>query len=137
VLDDVFAPGARFAPVLVRIVVGIVAAVHGWPKMKDLGAFIANVEKLGIPLAPVFGTAAALSEFLGGIALILGLFGRWAAFFFACTMAVAVFKIHGANGFLSKGNGYEYPLVLLVASFSIVLSGSGPLSVDRLLGKKK
>jgi putative oxidoreductase len=137
VLDEVFAPGARFAPVLVRVIVGVVGAVHGWPKMKDLGAFIANVEKLGIPLAPVFGTAAALSEFLGGIALILGLFGRWAGFFFACTMAVAVFKVHGANGFLSKGNGYEYPLVLLVASISIVLSGSGPLSIDRLLGKKK
>lgn len=136
-LDEVFAPGARFAPVLVRVVIGIVGAVHGWPKMKDLGAFIANVDKQGIPLAPVFGTAAALSEFLGGIALILGLFGRWAAFFFACTMAVAVFKIHWANGFLAKGNGYEFPLVLLVAALSIVLSGSGPLSVDRILGKKK
>jgi putative oxidoreductase len=137
VLDDVFAPSARFAPVVIRIVVGSVAAIHGWPKMKDLGAFIANVHKMGIPLSPLFGTAAALSEFLGGIALILGLFGRWAAFFFACTMAVAVFKVHGPNGFFSQTNGYEYPLVLLVAAISIVLSGSGPLSVDRLLGKKK
>jgi putative oxidoreductase len=136
-LDEIFAPAARFAPVLLRVIVGIVGAVHGWPKMKDLGAFIANVDKLGIPLAPVFGTAAALSEFLGGIALILGLFGRWAAFFFGCVMAVAVFRVHWANGFLSKGSGYEYPLVLLVASISIVLSGSGPLSIDRLIGKKK
>ncbi len=136
-LDDIFAPSARFAPVLVRIVVGIVAVVHGWPKMKDLGVFIASVQKMGIPLAPVFGTAAALSEFLGGIALILGLFGRWAGFFLACTMAVAVFKVHGPNGFFNKASGYEYPLVLLVASISIVLSGSGPLSLDRLLGKKK
>lgn len=136
-LDEVFAPAARFAPVLLRIAIGIVGAVHGWPKMKNLGAFIASVDKLGIPLAPLFGTAAALSEFLGGLALILGLFGRWAAFFFGCTMAVAVFKVHGARGFSNDANGYEYSLVLLVASASIVLSGSGPLSVDRLLGKKK
>lgn len=136
-LDDIFAPSARFAPVLVRIIVGVVGVVHGWPKMKDIGGFIESVGKMGIPLAPVFGTAAVMSEFIGGIVLILGLFGRWAAFFFACVMAVAVFKVHGPNGFLSKANGYEYPLVLLIASLSIVLSGSGPLSVDRLLGKKK
>lgn len=136
-LDEIFAPSARFAPVLVRVIVGTVAAMHGWPKMKDLGAFIANVDKMGIPLAPLFGTAAALSEFLGGIALILGLFGRWAAFFFGCTMAVAVFKVHAPHGFFNKANGYEFPLVLLVASLSIVLSGSGPLSLDRLLGRKK
>jgi len=137
VLDNLLAPSARFAPLLIRLIVGTIAVTHGWPKMKDLGAFIANVDRMGIPLPAVFGTAAAISEFLGGIALILGLFGRWAAFFFGCVMAVAVFKIHGPNGFLAKTNGYEYPLVLLVASLSLMLTGSGPVSIDRLVGRKK
>lgn len=136
-LDSWFSRGARFAPLLVRLGVGIVAVLHGWPKMKDLASFITHVEKLGLPLAPVFGTAAALSEFLGGIALILGLFGRYAAFFFACVMAVAVFRVHLPNGFSAKANGYEYPLTLLIASLSLILSGSGPLSLDRLFGRKK
>ena len=63
-LDRWFSPMARYAPVLLRIVVGFVAAMHGWPKMKNLGDFIANVDSMGFPLAPVLGTAAALSEFL-------------------------------------------------------------------------
>ena len=92
---------------------------------------------MGIPIAPVFGTAAALSEFLGGLALILGLFTRYAAFFYACVMAVAVFKVHLPNGFFAKGNGYEYPLVLLVAAVSLIFSGAGPISLDRMFGRKK
>lgn len=136
-LDRWFSDWARFAPLLVRIIVGVVGIVHGWPKMKDLGDFIAKVAKMGIPLPPVFATAAALSEFLGGIALILGLFTRYAAFFFGCTMAVAVFKVHWSNGFLASNKGYEFPLVLLVACASLILSGSGPASLDRLLGRKK
>ncbi len=136
-LDNLFAPSARFAPVLVRLIVGTIGVAHGWPKMKDLGAFIAQVEKLGLPLAPVLGTAAALSEFLGGLALILGLFGRYAAFSLGCVMAVAVVKIHGPHGFFAKANGYEYPLALLVACVSLMMSGSGPVSVDHLFGRKK
>jgi len=35
-IDHWFAGGSRYAPVLVRIIVGIVGVVHGWPKLKDL-----------------------------------------------------------------------------------------------------
>ena len=136
-LDNWFSPGARFAPVFLRVIVGVVGVLHGWPKMKTLGAFIDSVGKMGIPLAPVFGTAAALAEFLGGLALIFGLFTRYAAFFFACVMAVGVFKVHMKNGFFASANGYEYPLVLLVAAVSLVLSGAGPISLDRMFGRKK
>ncbi len=136
-LDRWFSGWSRFAPVLIRCIVGAVGVVHGWPKMKDLGKFISRVAELGIPLPQVFGTAAALSEFLGGLALILGLFTRQAAFLFGCTLAVAVFKVHWANGFSNSNRGFEFPLVLLVACLSLILSGSGPASADRLLGRKK
>jgi len=135
-LDQWFAKTGRYAPTLIRVMVGLVGVVHGWPKMKDLGGFIEKVDMMGIPVPQLFSTAAALSEFLGGGALIVGLFGRYAAFFFACTMAVAVFRVHWANGFLAVDRGFEYPLILLVASISLILTGSGPLSIDRLLGRK-
>jgi putative oxidoreductase len=119
------------------VVVGVVAVLHGWPKMKALGAFIEKVDTMGVPIAPVFATAAALAEFLGGLALVLGLFTRYAAFFFSCVMAVVVFKVQLPHGFFAKDNGYEYPLVLLVAAVSLVFSGAGPISLDRMFGRKK
>lgn len=136
-IDRWFSSGARYAPTMIRIVVGVVGVVHGWPKLKDLTSFIDAVRGMGIPLAEIFATAAALSEFLGGLALIIGFCTRYAAFFFACTMAVAVFRVHWSAGFLASERGFEYPLVLLVASLSLMLSGAGRLSFDHLLGRKK
>jgi putative oxidoreductase len=137
VLDRLFAPGARFAPVLLRVIVGIVAVLHGWPKLKSLSPFIERVAKLGLPFPAAFATAAALSEFLGGILLLVGLFTRYAALCFGCTMAMAVFKVHWINGFYSQNKGYEYPLVLLVGCVSLLLTGAGPVSIDHWVGRKK
>jgi putative oxidoreductase len=139
VLDRWFAGSARFAPVVIRLVLGIVFFLHGWPKMAHLTGHIDFVRGLGIPLAPVFATASALAEFLGGIALIFGLFTRYAAFFIICDMAVAIAKVHLAHGFFLRGAqaGYEYALVLLVGALSLLMSGAGPVSLDRLFGRTK
>ena len=102
-LDDWFSPAAsRFAP-------GPPSGDRrsrrdrAWlAEDEDAGALHRQRRQMGIPLAPVFGTAAVLAEFLGGLALIFGLFTRYAAFFFGCVMAVAVFKVHLHNGFLSN-----------------------------------
>lgn len=128
---------SAYALTPIRLIVGVVGVVHGWPKVADLGPFIDGVGSMGIPLPQVFATAAAFSEFLGGILLILGLFTRQAAFFFGCVMAVAVFKVHWSGGFMASNNGFEYPLVLLLACVSLIFGGSGPLSVDRLRGRHK
>jgi len=123
----------------VRLIVGVVFFLHGWPKMTHLTNHIEMVRSLGLPLAPVFATASALAEFLGGIALIFGLYTRYAALLIACDMAVAIMKVHLPNGFILGGpkSGVEYALTLFVAALSLVLSGAGPISLDRLLGRKK
>ena len=136
-LDRWFEERARWAPVFVRLIIGVVAVAHGWPKLIDLAGFFGKIRDLGIPLPEVFGTAAALSEFLGGLCLIVGLFTRQAAFFFACVMAVVVFRVQWKDGFFAADGGYEYPLVLLVASISLIVSGAGRLSLDRLRGGGK
>jgi putative oxidoreductase len=56
----------------------------------------------------VFAWAAALSEFLGGIFLALGLFTRLAAFFIACTMLVAILGVHAADPYQKKELAFMY-----------------------------
>lgn len=136
-LDRIFAPAAQFAPVLLRVITGVVGVMHGWPKLKNLSPFIERVGQLGFPAPAAFATAAALSEFLGGILLIVGLFTRYAALAFGIVLAVAVFKVHWANGFLLQNKGYEYALTLLVACASILLTGAGPVSLDHQMGRRK
>ncbi len=122
-------------PFLLRLAVGGAMVIHGSQKLfGDPGRFIGFVEKLGFPLPTVFGWAAIAAEFLGGLALVLGLATRWAAVFVAFTMGVAVFIAHANDGF----NKQEYPLVLMLGALSLLLSGAGAWSLDaRLCGSFK
>lgn len=76
--------------------------------------------------------AAALSELVGGLLLLLGLLTRVGAFFLACTMLVAVVGVHWP-AFFSSNKGIEYPLSLLAMSLALLISGGGIASVDLAL----
>jgi putative oxidoreductase len=75
--------------------------------------------------------AAALSELVGGVLIVLGLLTRVGAFFVACTMLTAVVGVHWGSFFSPKG--MEYPLVLLGMALALLISGGGMASVDLAL----
>jgi putative oxidoreductase len=74
-------------------------------------------------------SAAALSELVGGVLLLLGLLTRVAAFLIACTMLTAIIGVHWGK-FFSNTGGYEYALTLFAISLALMISGGGALSVD-------
>ena len=78
-------------------------------------------------------SAAAFSEFVGGILIGLGFLTRVGAFFIACTMLTAIVGVHWTGGFFAANRGYEYPLSLLAMSLALLISGGGQASVDRAL----
>jgi putative oxidoreductase len=118
----------------IRVVVGIVFLMHGGQKLFvwGFGAVAAYMARVGIPAPMAAAVVVTLVEFLGGLALLLGLFTRWAAIPLAVNMAVAIITVHLRNGFFLP-NGYEFALTLLGANVALVLLGSGGASVDRLL----
>ena len=75
--------------------------------------------------------AAALSELVGGVLIMLGLLTRVGAFFIACTMLTAVVGVHWGSFFAPKG--FEYPMVLLGMALALLISGGGMASVDLAL----
>ena len=48
-------------------------------------------------------------------------------------MVVAIFKVHGPNGYWLTQNGYEYCLTILVVAIAVALSGAGQYSLDAIL----
>jgi putative oxidoreductase len=112
-----------------RLVMGVAFALHGWPKIQH--AF----EWMG-PQAPVPGVlqaAAALAEFGGGIALVLGLLTRIAALGIGAVMVVAMGMVHIPHGdpFVSVGGpSCELPAVYLACAVVFLLLGPGRLSAD-------
>jgi len=123
---------ARFqpaVPLLLRVVLGTIFIAHGFQKISSgMPEFTRAVAHLGFPTPVAFAWAAALSEFLGGICCLVGLFTRWAALAIAIVMTVAITKVHLHEGLI---RGYEYELTLLAVAVSIMLMGAGPASLDK------
>lgn len=122
-----------------RIPVGIIFAAHGAQKLfgwfggyglEGTGQFFGSV---GLNPGYLMALLAGTAEFLGGLALILGLLVRPAAAALAFAMLIAIFAVHIGNGFFMDKGGYEYALALFAASLSLVFSGGGRFSVDRAL----
>ena len=88
---------------------------------------------MGFPMPHVFAWAAALSEFLGGIFLVLGLGTRIAALFVFVTMGVAFMIAHKKDPFQAK----ELAAAYWTISGALMLTGPGSLSLDRFLCGKK
>jgi putative oxidoreductase len=118
---------------VMRIIVGIIFAVHGSQKMWGWfggNGLQATVEMLGV--GPV-GYLVAIGEFFGGVGLILGFLSRFSAASLVVIMLGAIQMVHGKNGFLMSSGGFEYNLALIGLLIPILLLGPGQFAVGRFL----
>ncbi len=123
---------------VLRVVVGLIFFVHGWQKlfMFGFGGTAGFLGSLGIPLPGVFGVILILTELLGGLALLLGLYTRWVTIPLAIDNLVALFVFHLPNGFYAANQGYEFVLTLFAANVAFMLIGAGAFSVDARLPER-
>ena len=125
-------PLANAGLTLLRIAAGgTLALSHGIGKIPPSDGFIEGTAKLGFPLPALFAWAAALSEFLGGAFLALGLFTRVSSFFIVVTMLVALLGVHRADPFQKQ----ELAFLYLFIALAFMLKGSGDWSIDSFLRK--
>lgn len=85
--------------VALRIYLSPIFILAGWHKLQDLDATAYYFgEFLGLPAPMLMATLAGLTEFIGGIALLLGLGLRLFALPLMVTMVVAATTAHWENG---------------------------------------
>jgi putative oxidoreductase len=87
-------------------------------------------DSVGIPGVLVYPVVVA--ELLGGIAILLGFYGRQVSLLLVPVLAVAAW-VHGPNGwvFTATGGGWEYPAFLLATSIAHWMLGDGRWAVRR------
>ena len=142
---------AEWALLPLRAMVGFGFAAHGYAKLaRGPQGFAQIVSALGLP-APLFTAwATSILEYVGGILLMLGAFVVPLSVPLAGIMLTALFGVHLRYGFssirlkaLSSAGaefgpvGYEITLLYLAGLATLVLGGSSPISVDRLLEARR
>jgi putative oxidoreductase len=117
-----------------RIVLGVVFIAHGAQKFgQGVPAVAQGFAGMGVPLAEVAAPLVAGLELVGGVLLVLGVATRVVGLLLAVDMVVAGLLAHTTAGFFAQDGGFEYILVLAVASLAVALTGPGRFSLDALV----
>jgi putative oxidoreductase len=125
---------------LVRVLFGAAIAAHGAQKLfgwfggyglKGTGGFF---EGIGFHPGVAFAAAAGLSEFVGGLLLVLGLFTPIGAAAVLAAMIVAIVAVHLKGGFFAATNGIEMPFIYAAGALGLLFTGGGNFSLDAQFG---
>lgn len=131
---------------MLRIIVGLVFIYHGYGKFftlisgENIGWLEGMISDGGLPFPVLFVWLTAITEFIGGICLVLGLFTRLWAFLGAGMMFLIVLFIKGvyvdgAFNISARAGGFEYDLTLAIILSVVFILGAGGLSIDSKLKK--
>src|SRR5262245_47613898 len=141
---DYHTPISRWAPLPLRLIVGLGFMQHGFSKLsRGSNAFATILHALGVPAPHFMAWLTILIEILSGLAVTLGAFVTLVSLPMAVLLLVAIFTVHLPYGFSSiklmavtpagaqfGPVGYECNLLYLACLVALLIGGSGPLSVD-------
>ena len=141
---------ARWAPIPLRLIVGYGFIAHGYAKLvKGPDVFVGILHAIGIPAPHVMAWMTILVELVGGLAVLLGALVPLVSVPMAAVLLVAIFTVHLPYGFTSiklmavtaagpqfGPPGYETDLLYLACLAALVVGGSGPFAVDRVIANR-
>ncbi len=123
---------------ILRLVVGLAFMFHGYGKIHNPTGWMGQ----NATIPAFFQVLAAISEFGGGLAWILGVLTPLASFGIGCTMTVATYMMAVVfhNPFVATApgkSGFEPPLVYLCVAILLLLTGPGQFSLDWLIFRER
>jgi putative oxidoreductase len=141
-----FSSSGGYGPLLTRLVLGVVIFGHGAQKLVGWfggfgfeGSMNYFTQQRGMPW--IVGFTVIMIEFFGALAVILGVATRlWALGILAVMSGIIVTTFNNyffMNWFGSQPEeGYEFFLLAIGMSASLVVTGAGSLSVDQFISRR-
>lgn len=126
-----------------RVLVGGAFAAHGLQKLRGWfgGGGIEGTTTMttstGMHPARPNAYVVALTETLGGAAVVAGVATPAATVGLTAAMVTAIRKVHWRNGFFASNGGWEFNAVLIAALAAITADGPGPISIDAAIGRRR
>jgi putative oxidoreductase len=124
-----------YARSVLRIVAGVLFMAHGWQKLFGIFGGMGGHGAAAHMWSELW--VAGVLETFGGALITLGLFTRPVAFLLCGEMAVAYFRQHFPRDFWPIRNGGELAVLFCFLFLYLVAAGPGPLSLDRVVRRKK
>jgi putative oxidoreductase len=113
---------------ILRLVIGGIFIYSGYYKLTNMGMTVAGFETMGF--GAFWAWAVALIEFIGGIAVVAGVFTKISGLLLSIIMIVAIVKVHLAGGFASV----QGPLTILAGTIAITLCNCGSWNLKKACG---
>lgn len=145
-MNTLFQTENRWSPVLLRVMLAVVIFPHGAQKLLGwygghgfegtMGFF---TQQMGLPWAIAF--LVIMGESIGALALAAGFMTRFTAASVGVIMLGAIAMVHWPHGFFMNwfgqqtGEGFEYHLLVIGISLSLMATGAGKWSVDQRIGR--
>ena len=147
-MKRLFKTDNHWTGLIARLILGTVMLAHGMQKALGVaggygfeGTMNFFTTAAGLPWIVAFAIIAL--EFIGSIALLLGLATRfWAAGFIALMLS-AIIMVHSSFGFYmnwegaAKGEGFEFHLLAIGLGLVSLVNGGGRLSADYAMQHNK
>ena len=141
----------QWAPVPIRLIIGVGFLIHGWAKLsRGPAAFAELLRQVGVPFPLVDAWLVTLLEIFGGLAVLMGAFIPTISVPLILSMLGAMFTVNIKYGFsavntiglTSEGPqfgppGYEINLLYIAVLVALILGGAGPVSIDSLRKRRR
>jgi putative oxidoreductase len=121
---------APYGALALRIALGAMFIAHAYLKLviftpAGFAGFLGQVGLPGFLAWPIM-----LAELLGGLAILLGFYGRYVSLLLIPILLGAL-MVHAPNGwvFNAPNGGWEYPACLALTAFAHALIGDGAFAV--------
>ncbi|RIA09733.1 putative oxidoreductase [Flavobacteriaceae bacterium MAR_2010_72] len=140
--SKIFNTSESLAPLVTRLVLGLVIFPHGAQKLLGwfggygfsgtMGFF---TDTKGLPW--IIGFLVIILESFGALALISGFATRIVAVLYVILALGIVFTSHIQHGFFmnwygnQQGEGYEFFILWIGMAISLIITGSGKYAIDR------
>jgi putative oxidoreductase len=124
------------ALLLLRIAVGVVFIFAGWGKLNGIEGVQQFFGNIGIPLAGIMAWVVALTEFVGGLMVLVGFKARIPNILLAIIMVVAFFTTKMSDFSITSAN-VRVDIIMFLVTVSLAILGSGGLSVDAKMTRKE
>lgn len=128
-IDNRLAP---YGVLALRIALGVMFIAHAYLKLAvfTVAGFEGFLGKIGLPA--LLAWPIILAELLGGIAILLGVYGRAVAAALIPILLGAV-MVHAPNGWLfnAPNGGWEYPAFMALTALAYALIGDGAFALKR------